>query len=205
MSDDNKDKENKEDAEQDANNKSNSNIKLIAILSVVITLILCVTVVAVVFLLKSDSDGNTTTKIETSVEAEKENNDEEKKENEAEDENKSKKSGEIAILKKEKPIFYSIRPVFVVNIDSTKVKFLQVSVDVMSRDKVSIEEIVEHLPLIQNDLISLFGKAKYEHVKTIKGREKLRKDALDVIKNILKREGSKAIIEDVLFTSFVMQ
>lgn len=103
-------------------------------------------------------------------------------------------------------VFYTIRPVFVVNFQSSKrAKFLQISVDVMARDEDVIDKVMDNLPLIKNDLVILFSSQKYENLKKVEGKEKLREEALKVIQNVLKKETGQPGVEDVLFTSFVMQ
>src|SRR5690606_21224653 len=79
---------------------------------------------------------------------------------------------------KAKAIFYTIRPPFVVNFqDSTRAKYLQVSIDVMARSDAAIAAVENHLPIIKNDLINLLSSQTYEVLRTAEGREALRKSA----------------------------
>ena len=59
---------------------------------------------------------------------------------------------------------------------------------------------------MRNDLLMLFANQRYEIVAQRDGKEKLRMDALKTIRHIVESNGGKpASIENVYFTSFVMQ
>jgi len=105
-----------------------------------------------------------------------------------------------------KAIFYSIKPVFVVNIqDGTKTKFLQVQVDIMTHsDKVKIA-IDNNLPLIKNDLVALFSSKSYDDLNQPAGKEQLRQDAQKAVQKIIEGQAEGGTVEAVLFPSFVMQ
>lgn len=107
---------------------------------------------------------------------------------------------------KAQPKFYIIDPPFVVNLQSNdkETKFLQVKVVVMTTQEKGVELIKNNLPLIQNNLSFLFSSKSYEELLSTKGKENLRKESLDIVKNTLGRDSSEQI-ESVLFESFFMQ
>jgi flagellar FliL protein len=103
-------------------------------------------------------------------------------------------------------IYVPIEPTFVVNFEGkSKVKFLQVSVEVMTRDESVVESIKKHMPVIRNNLTFLFSGRTYEDVKTIKGKERLRTAALEEVQNIMEEETGNSAVEALYFTSFVTQ
>lgn len=104
-------------------------------------------------------------------------------------------------------IYVSFEPPFVVNFESGGlVRFLQVAIQVMTRDPHTAEELKTHDPVIRNDLLLLLGNQKYETISTREGKEALQHQALEAIRNIIKTNGGKAeSVDSVLFTSFVMQ
>lgn len=104
-------------------------------------------------------------------------------------------------------VYYKLDPAFVVNFEAEQlVRFLQVTVEVMSRDPVTIELIKQHDPVIRNDLLMLLGNQTYDAISKSEGKEALRVAALDAVRKIVGREGgSPAKVEAVYFTSFVMQ
>ena len=103
-------------------------------------------------------------------------------------------------------IYIPIEPAFVVNFASQgKARFLQVTVEVMTR-KPSVPDLVkQHLPVIRNNLMLLFSSQTYDVVSTLEGKEGLREEALSVIQDILEEETGDPGVEAVYFTSFVMQ
>jgi flagellar FliL protein len=104
-------------------------------------------------------------------------------------------------------IYVEFAPPFVVNFDAKGVmRFLQVGVQVMTRDHETSELIKLHDPKIRNDMLMLLGSQTYDSISTVEGKEALRKQALQVIAKIVGDEGGKAKeVEDLYFTSFVMQ
>jgi flagellar protein FliL len=105
------------------------------------------------------------------------------------------------------PQYVALDPPFVVNFDADQaVRFLQITVQVMSRDPATVEQLKANDPVVRNDLLLLFGNQKYDVVSTRPGKEKLRSDALTAVRNIVANAGGKPDhVEAVYFTSFVMQ
>ena len=103
--------------------------------------------------------------------------------------------------------YVKLEPPFVVNFEAKGLmRFLQVTVEVMTRDLATIELINKNDPMIRNDLIMLFGSQRYEDISTREGKEKLRADALKVVADIITAEGGYGSkVEQLFFTSFVMQ
>lgn len=104
-------------------------------------------------------------------------------------------------------VYHTFDPPIVVNFrQDGVVRFLQVTVDVMARDPAAITAVQQNAPLIRNNLTMMMSDLDNEQVMTREGRETLRRRALEEVSAILDREtGGKAVIEDLLFTSFVVQ
>ncbi len=118
-----------------------------------------------------------------------------------EDEGHAEGDGEILPA-----IYLPIDPAFVVNFASQgKARFLQVTVEVMTRDSLMPDQITLHMPVIRNNLMLLFSSQSYDGVSTLEGKETLREEALEVVQQILEEETGDPGIEAVYFTSFVMQ
>ncbi|MBC7984065.1 MAG: flagellar basal body-associated FliL family protein [Candidatus Obscuribacterales bacterium] len=127
------------------------------------------------------------------------------------DKNKDAKDKKDAKGKKDgakaQAIYVSLEPPFVVNFEGGQgARFLQVTVDVMTRDAVVAQMVKDNNPLLRNDLLMLFAAQTQATVATREGKEALRKSALDTVRNVVKAEGGKPdAIEAVYFTTFVMQ
>lgn len=105
------------------------------------------------------------------------------------------------------PQYVAMEPPFVVNFEATQlVRFLQITVQLMTRDLETVEMIKVNDPVIRNELLLLFGNQKYDVIATREGKEKLRGAALESVRKIVKQSGGKPEhVEAVYFTSFVMQ
>jgi flagellar protein FliL len=105
------------------------------------------------------------------------------------------------------PLYQPFDPPFVVNFQGDQaVRFLQVAVEVMSRDQKTLDLLKNNDPVVRNDLLILFGGQQYTVLSTPAGKEKLRADALTAIrKDVTQAGGDPKQVEAVYFTSFVMQ
>ncbi len=108
----------------------------------------------------------------------------------------------------EKPpaIYFPLKPAIIVNFQSKgKQRFLQAELTLMAREDDVIQAIEQHMPMIRNSLVLLFGGQVYEDLQTDEGKELLLQAALLELQKILEREIGKKGIEQILFTNFVMQ
>lgn len=107
---------------------------------------------------------------------------------------------------KQAAVYVPLEPPFVVNFQNTdKAKFLQLSMEVMTRDPTIPALIDMHKPAIRNNLMLLFSNQQYEKISTLAGKETLREEALTVIQEVLEEETGSPGVEAVYFTSIVMQ
>ena len=105
------------------------------------------------------------------------------------------------------PLYLALDPPFVVNFQADQlVRFLQVSVELMSRDQKTLDLLKSNDPVLRNDLLILLANQKYTVLATPDGKEKLRAEALAAIrKDLVQAGGDPKLVEAVYFTSFVMQ
>ena len=103
--------------------------------------------------------------------------------------------------------YVKLDPPFVTNFESKGlVRFLQVTVEVMTRDPATAEMLKLHDPMIRNDLLLLLSNQQYEVISTREGKEQLRTQALETVTKVINAEGGEGKnVEQLFFTSFVMQ
>ena len=103
--------------------------------------------------------------------------------------------------------YITLDPPFVVNFEAeAAVRFLQITVGLMTRDPEVEKMIKENDPRIRNDLLLILGNQSYATVSKLEGKEALRQKCLDTVRAIVKEMGGEpAKIEALYFTSFVMQ
>ncbi len=105
------------------------------------------------------------------------------------------------------PQYLALDPPFVVNFEAEQmVRFLQVTVQLMSRDPHTIEVLKSNDPMVRDRLLMLFANQKYAVLSTREGKEALRQQALESVRAVLGGAGGQPEhLEAVYFTSFVMQ
>lgn len=107
------------------------------------------------------------------------------------------------------PQYYSMDPKFVVSFSNQKfARFMQFSLEIMSRDAETLKKVEKHNPVIRSSLLMLFGSQGYDEMVTRKGKEKLLKDTAEDINNTLQEvtgDDMESAVEAAYFTSFVIQ
>jgi flagellar protein FliL len=105
------------------------------------------------------------------------------------------------------PIYVNLDPPFVVNFEAeSMVRFLQVTVSVMTRDAATSEVLKKNDPRIRNDLLMLLGNQQYTTISTREGKEKLQAQSLESVRSVVASAGGEsAKVEALYFTAFVMQ
>lgn len=103
--------------------------------------------------------------------------------------------------------FVSLDPPFTVNFEAgASARFLQIEVQLMTRDAHMVEFLKHNTPIIRNDLLLLFGNKHVDDVSSAEGKEALRAAALETVRKIVAAEGgTPEALEAVYFTRFVMQ
>ncbi len=106
-----------------------------------------------------------------------------------------------------KAIYYAMDPPFVVNLnEGPRMHFMQITVQLMSRDPAIIAAIEANLPPLRDALIMLLSHQSGETMRSVQGREEVRKQALsDVQKVMAEVAGVKKGLDAVYFTDFVIQ
>ncbi|MFT4564442.1 MAG: flagellar FliL protein [Gammaproteobacteria bacterium] len=103
--------------------------------------------------------------------------------------------------------YVALEPAFVVNFQdkSNKTKFLKAELNVVTIDDEVPDAIAKHMPAIRNNLILLFSRQIYEDLLPHDGKEALRAEALSQVQAVIEKQTGKPGVDDLFFTSFVMQ
>jgi flagellar FliL protein len=75
----------------------------------------------------------------------------------------------------------------------------------MTRDENVVEAVERHVPVIRNNLLILFSSQQLEAISTRKGKEALRQSALTEVRSVLESQGEPVEVEEIYFTSLVVQ
>ena len=102
-------------------------------------------------------------------------------------------------------MYYAIDPPLVVNFeDGSVVRFLQISMEISAHDQHALDAVQKNIPLIRNNLLLLMSNRNYQSMMSREGKEKLRQEALTEVNAVQKKSGAPSV-DDLLFTSFVVQ
>jgi flagellar FliL protein len=102
-------------------------------------------------------------------------------------------------------LFLPIDPPLVVNFeDGSAVRFLQIAMTISCKDQKGLDSAAKNMPLVRNNLLLLMSNRDYLSLMSRDGKEKLRQEALAEINAVEKKQGAEPI-DDLLFTSFVVQ
>ncbi|MCK9705764.1 flagellar basal body-associated protein FliL [Pseudomonas syringae] len=103
-------------------------------------------------------------------------------------------------------VFEPVTPAFVVNFNANgRQRYMQVSITMLGRNAADMEALKVHMPLIRNNLVMLFAAIPFESLASPIGQEMLRQKATASIQEVAQKELGKTVIEQLLFTNFVLQ
>ncbi|WP_172561734.1 flagellar basal body-associated protein FliL [Vibrio furnissii] len=86
-----------------------------------------------------------------------------------------------------------------------KLGYIQVRIDIMVASSTDLPLIETHQPLIRDAVVELLGKQTEDTIKSLAGREDLRKTLVEQLNNILLTETGRRVIADLLFTKYIYQ
>lgn len=101
--------------------------------------------------------------------------------------------------------YFGFEPQIVTNYVATKKKlgFVRLSVELMVADGENLEVVEHHAPLLRDAIIDIIGKQPEAKIKSIKGRNEIRKLCEEKVKSLLKQETGQELIKKLLFTQWL--
>ncbi|WP_439854867.1 flagellar basal body-associated protein FliL [Pseudomonas yamanorum] len=107
---------------------------------------------------------------------------------------------------KQPAIFEPMLPAFVANFNQNgRQRYLQVSITLLARNQADLDALKVHMPVIRNNLVMLFSAQPFDTLATPVGQEMLRQKVTASVQEVAQKEVGKPVIEQVLFTNFVLQ
>ncbi|QKZ03626.1 MULTISPECIES: flagellar basal body-associated protein FliL [Pseudomonas] len=107
---------------------------------------------------------------------------------------------------KQPAIYEALTPAFVVNFKQDgRDRYMQVSLTMQGRDKADLDALMVHMPVIRNNLVMMFSGENFATLATPVGVEMLRQKATAAVQAVAQKEVGKPVIDQLLFTNFVLQ
>ncbi len=103
--------------------------------------------------------------------------------------------------------YVDLKPAFVVNYGGEgRLRYLkaEVALRIGGGDK-GPSAVRHHMPYLRHSLVMLMSRASEEDLSSMEGRELLRQNALEAVREVLVREEGEQFVEDLLFNSFIVQ
>lgn len=103
-------------------------------------------------------------------------------------------------------LYVSMPRPFIFNVPgASKDRLVQIKVQLLVRGSNNEEAAKVHIPLIESTLLRTFSTSNAEQLITVEGKENLKKKALKEVQEALIGVAGSEVVEEVLFTGFVMQ
>jgi flagellar FliL protein len=103
-------------------------------------------------------------------------------------------------------LYTALDPPFVVSFDEEDgARYLQLTLQAMARDEKTITAVKLHAPAIRNSVLFMLSGYELEVLNTQAGKEQLRHDLLGAANEILAKNDVQPGIEELFFTSLVVQ
>ncbi|MFQ3248235.1 MAG: flagellar FliL protein [Glaciecola sp.] len=89
--------------------------------------------------------------------------------------------------------------------NSKKLGYVRVTIEMMVQDPSKIVDVEHHMPLLRATAIEVFGAQPEDKIRSLTGREDIRRMVLQKFKDIMKRETGEDVIENIIFTKYLRQ
>ena len=112
------------------------------------------------------------------------------------------------VEKKEVVKYLSLTPSFVANFgasDGKKLKFVKADISVRASSSEAITEVMDNDALVRHQIVMLLSRQTDKKMSSSAGQEEIRLKALKLVQDALQEETGSPQIEDLLFTSFIVQ
>ncbi len=105
-----------------------------------------------------------------------------------------------------RPFLYIEVPPVVANFDvKGKMRYLQITVSLQTRDTPSSVAFKANLPLIQSELLTLMQTSQFDEINSIDGKSAFIKQIEASVKRLFKNSKDPIELEQAMLTGFVVQ
>jgi flagellar FliL protein len=101
--------------------------------------------------------------------------------------------------------YFSLEPNIVTNFlsnSSQKLGFVTVAIELMLENAEYLEAAEHHSPLMRATVIEVFGRQTAEKVKSLTGREDIRRNCLEKLREVMRKETGENMIKEVIFIQY---
>jgi flagellar FliL protein len=101
--------------------------------------------------------------------------------------------------------YYGFEPEIVTNYlaSGRKLGFVRISVELMVKSPADLVAIEHHDPLLRAAIIEILGSQPADKVKSLTGREEIRRECYEALNRLTEQETGKPLIVNMLFTKYL--
>ena len=103
--------------------------------------------------------------------------------------------------------YFTLAPDLTTNLvtQGERLGYIQIRVDILVADNRELPNLEHHNPQIRNALVEVLGQQPEQRIKSLAGREEIRKECLTAVNELLLAETGKTLAVDLLFTKYIYQ
>lgn len=102
--------------------------------------------------------------------------------------------------------YYDVaKPLIVDFRGGSSMNLVQIALTMVTGDQETVDVLKKNEPMIRNNLLLIISKHSPEQLNSIEGKEALRTEMAEEVAAILEKLEAHGEVEEVLFTSFIMQ
>lgn len=103
-------------------------------------------------------------------------------------------------------IYIPIKPALIVNYGGVgRLKYIKADIALRLQNNAAADSVRHHMPYIRNNLVMLFSAQSDESISSQEGKEALRQEALQVVRDVIKKEDQAEGVVDLYFNAFLIQ
>lgn len=104
--------------------------------------------------------------------------------------------------------YFGLEPDIVTNYLGTNAKslgYVRVTIELMLESADYLEAAEHHTPLLRATIIEILGRQPEEKVKSLTGREDIRRMILERLRTLMKKETGNEMVRNVIYTKYLYQ
>lgn len=101
--------------------------------------------------------------------------------------------------------YFDFEPDLITNYisDGPNIGFVRLTVSIQVASAADLTLVQTHEPLLRSALVEYIGEQPENRVKSLEGREEIRKACFELVNTLLERETKKKLATDLLFTKYL--
>lgn len=103
-------------------------------------------------------------------------------------------------------VYIELEPAFVANYGGPgRLRYLRTEISLRIDEGLGVNDVRHHMPAIRHAIVVLLSKQEDENISSQEGKELLRLDLLDVVRQVIDAEEGDNSVTDLLFNAFIVQ